>query len=80
MPIEYRVDGRAVSREEWFQGLLDDAVAGALSEVQTTLESVTCPDHGQRPKVMMERTAEGATFKIEGCCDKLVETAEQAVD
>jgi hypothetical protein len=78
MPIEYRSGGRKVSRDQWFQGLADEAVAGPLREVQKTLEGVTCPDHGKRPVVTMERTADGASFHIEGCCEKLVEKAQRA--
>jgi hypothetical protein len=52
--------------------------SAALEEVQKKVESDRCPQHGQHPKVTMERTADGASFDIEGCCDDLVERAQRA--
>jgi hypothetical protein len=79
MSLEYRRDGQKVSRDQWFDGLADDVRSAALEEVQKKLESVRCPEHGQRPTVTMERTADGASFNIEGCCEDLVERAQRAV-
>ncbi len=75
--LEYRIGDRKVSRDRFFKDLADEATAGALAEVQKKMERVTCPKHGKRPTVTMERTREGASFAIEGCCDALVERVQR---
>ena len=51
-----------------------------LAEVATStkkaLSSVTCPEHGQKPKVTIKgRTVDDLSWEIEGCCQALIDTA-----
>lgn len=78
MSLEYRLGGRKVSRDAWLKGLADEARAGAYQETQRRIERVVCSEHGERPVVTLERTPEGATFRIHGCCERLVEAAQRA--
>jgi len=40
------------------------------------IESVRCPKHGKRAKVTnVKKTPKGYDFKIEGCCEDLVQKA-----
>ena len=44
------------------------------------LKNVICPDHHQRPRVIVSIYPESdPTIKIEGCCQKIVDEATQAL-
>ena len=77
--LEYRVDGRRVSQDEFFTGMEQKVTGMASDQVRTAVERTRCAKHGRHARVVSSRkTARGFQFDIEGCCDDLIERAQRA--
>lgn len=49
-------------------------------EYRSTLEGVTCPEHGQPPTVVLSGTSQDRiTIQIETCCDDLQRRVDDAL-
>lgn len=48
-------------------------------QVEEMLRDVKCPEHGRRPKVTISGSYSSPEFKIEGCCQKLIDEATKAL-
>ena len=57
---------------------VDLTVDEHMAAIRRAAEAVRCPEHGKTPTVEMTRTAEGASYEINGCCDDLCHRAEAA--
>ncbi len=49
--------------------------------VATSLRSVRCPEHGTNPTsvTVSGHDLDSLSWHVEGCCDKLIEAAKQAL-
>ena len=74
--IRYEVNGKRV-RPNDVAGELEPAILKETGDrVAKALASVTCPEHGQRPKVTIKgQTLNDLSWEITGCCDALVQLA-----
>ncbi len=81
--MNYEIDGRKVSQEEWLRSLKKEATEEAMSSVVEEIEAevarLRCPVHGEHPKVVTAKI-EGnrLTTEISACCDEMLEKAEKA--
>jgi hypothetical protein len=74
--VTFEIGGRKVSPNR----LGDEVEKAILSEVagnvKKALGSVTCPEHGQRPKVIVKgRNIKKLSWEVTGCYQKLIDTA-----
>ena len=74
--VTFEIGGRKVSPNR----LGDEVEKAILSEVAANVKkglgSVTCPEHGQRPKVIVKgRNIKKLSWEVTGCCQKLIDTA-----
>ncbi len=69
-----RYDSMADMIEAEGKQMMDDHTAA----VEGVIERERCPVHGESATVTRERRSDGIGFKIEGCCDQLVEQAQAA--
>jgi hypothetical protein len=79
MGLEYKINGRKVSSEEWFRHLADEARTKATEEVEQRLARVSCPVHGKKPQVSKRQTADGFTFDLSGCCQAAIDEAQRVL-
>jgi hypothetical protein len=77
--VEFSLDGRTVSRKRFFEGIAGEIRKDAVEHVEAKLESVRCPDHGERPEVTVSETTDGFDVRVTGCCDKLVRQANDTL-
>ena len=79
MSLEFRVGGRKVSQQEFERSLKETALKQVDGAVQRSLSTIRCPKHHQRPRVRSARSSRDVKWKIEGCCQELVEAARKAL-
>jgi hypothetical protein len=77
MKIEFKVIAPkkgALEKQAW------EALKRQLVEhLENKLRNVECVEHHQRPQVTVTGSFMNPKFKIEGCCQKLVEEATEAL-
>lgn len=77
--MEYRQNGRKVSRQQWERGLQDNLRKAAVDAIEKKLRTVHCPVHGSPPTSIARRTVGGrVSWDIQGCCNRLVEAVRRA--
>jgi hypothetical protein len=77
--LEYRVDGRRVSKDQFFKGMEEKVKGMASDQVRAAVERTRCAKHGRYARVVSSRkTAQGFQLDIQGCCDDLIERAQRA--
>ena len=72
MTVEIKVDFSGWDENE----LLKDV----KKQITDQLQSVRCPDHYERPTVRPKGTGTEMKWEIEGCCEKVIEQAERALN
>lgn len=75
--IVFKIDGQRVSLEEFTDSLKQQVYAQVARVVKDKIQDVECPEHGQRPTVVMKENVEGFEFEIEACCEELVERTRE---
>jgi hypothetical protein len=74
--VTFEIGGRKVSPNRLGDELEKAILSEVAANVKKALGSVTCPEHGQRPKVIVKgRDIKNLPWEVTGCCQKLVETA-----
>ena len=56
-----------------------DAIESLRKQISEKLKNVQCPDHHQRPEVIISGTVGNLKYEIKGCCQKLKDEATQAL-
>ncbi len=71
--IRFEVNGREVSLDR-FASEMEKAVYGQVRDnIRERLEGVRCPEHGERPTVIvMGSSLDNLEFDVDGCCEELV--------
>ncbi|HEX6373066.1 MAG TPA: hypothetical protein VF006_29355 [Longimicrobium sp.] len=60
--------------------LTRSAMEEVADEYRSTLEGVTCPEHGEAPTVVISGTSQDRiTIQIETCCDQLQQRVDDAL-
>jgi hypothetical protein len=49
-------------------------------QITGQLQSVRCPDHHERPTVRPKGTGTQMEWEITGCCEKVIELAQRALN
>ena len=49
-------------------------------QITEQLRNVRCPDHHQRPTVRPKGTGTKMEWEITGCCEKVIELAQRALN
>lgn len=74
--VTFEIGGRRVSPNRFGDEIEKAILTKAATNVKKALNSVTCPEHGQRPKVTLTgMDINNLSCDVEGCCQKLVDTA-----
>lgn len=64
---------------DW-DGLYKSIIESVAHNAEEQMRSVYCDEHGQYPEVTLIATSESSIrFEITGCCDDLIERAQDAV-
>ena len=78
--LEYKIDGRKVSLDEWTRHLADEAQKLAADELKTRISRLRCATHGKSPTLTVGRkVGSKIEMKVEACCDEMLERAQQLV-
>jgi hypothetical protein len=93
--LEYRLDGRRVTADQFSRGMVDKARDAALDGARRRIGSIRlarrrdrlelvgklgCPVHGKRASVSEQRVSgDRFEFDISGCCDESVAQAKRAL-
>jgi hypothetical protein len=63
-------------RFEFNKGWEKDLAREISGNVAKLLQGVTCPEHGERPRVVVKgRGLEDMSFEVHGCCESLIQKA-----
>ena len=74
--VTLKINGQTVSPNQFGTELERAILKELIQNIQKELRSVTCPKHGQRPKVTVNgRTLGKLSFEVEGCCQSLIDSA-----
>jgi hypothetical protein len=80
MTLEYTVDGRRVTAEQFSRLMYEKARDAAIAGARQRIGSVRCPVHGSRPTIREKRVSgDRFEFDISGCCDALISKARHAL-
>jgi hypothetical protein len=75
-PVTYALDGQAVSSDEFFDGIAGGGRQIAVQQMTASIESVSCPEHGEHATVAeIDSSGGDFGFTIAGCCDELIDRA-----
>jgi ribosome maturation factor RimP len=79
MKIEFKVTRKPKGFEEKGIEIIKRQATEVLNK---RLENIVCPDHHERPRVTVSIDSNGkiTVDKIEGCCQKLIDEAAQAIE
>ncbi len=74
--IAFEINGRKVKPNN-FGSALENALLDEIGDsIKKSLQSVLCPSHHQRPKVLViGRTLDNLSISLSGCCDELIQKA-----
>lgn len=62
------------------KGELEKQLWDALKkQIETKLKDVKCPDHNLHPRLVVSGTLHKPDFKINGCCQKLIDMTSVAL-
>jgi hypothetical protein len=74
--VTFEIGGRKVSPNRVADELEKALLSEVAANVKKALGSVTCPEHGQRPKVVVKgRDIKNLSWEVKGCCQKLIDSA-----
>ncbi len=74
--VTFEIGGRRVNPNRFGDEIAKAILTEVAANVKKGLSSVTCPEHGQRPKVRVTgRDVNNLSWNVDGCCQKLVDTA-----
>jgi hypothetical protein len=77
--VEYKLNGRRVTRDQFFGGLEGQLRRAAIDQMRARVERVRCPQHGQAARLSSTRETRGSLeFTLSGCCNALVARARRA--
>ena len=74
--LEFTRNGQKVSSKQFFDGMLEDAVAQAENEIERRLKALRDPETGKPVKVKKQRRNGEATWSIEGSA-RAIEAAKK---
>lgn len=77
--IEYKIGNRKVSQREWERHLMEAPLDAVKDEIRRKVSRVRCSTHGQTAHVQFVKTSRGFDAKLSGCCDALMQRAQQAL-
>lgn len=78
--LEYTVDGRKVSHEQFMKHVKDSAIGLAETAVQERIAQIRCPVHGKAPKARPKsRAGDVLEFDVTGCCQQVIRLAQDAI-
>ena len=78
--VTFKILGREIPLERVGDLYLKTTLTNAAREVKKKLESLSCPDHGEFPRVEISGlAAQRLNFNVQGCCDTIVSKAQQAL-
>ena len=76
LTIEFEINGEKFGIKEVKDPAQREILLSAYSHIVSRLAKVTCPVHGEAPKVTAKGdSAENLTLEVSGCCDRLVDIA-----
>jgi hypothetical protein len=59
--------------------IMKAALTSLKKQISERLEGIECPEHHQHPQVTISGAGDDLKFNIEGCCQKLIEKAQNAL-
>lgn len=78
--ITFELNGKPVQPGQLGNAFQDAVLESVQEHVTEKLSSVRCPEHGSAPTVVCTgRSLDELTFKISGCCQKLIDTSTAAL-
>jgi hypothetical protein len=77
--IEMTYNGKPFDPDDFINDIIKASIDIAVEHVKKTLHDVVCPIHGkhlEKVTVNVENDSE-LNIKLSGCCDKIIELAEE---
>ena len=76
--LEYKIDGRKVSKDAWLRHISDEAQTEAVKELEQRVTKLRCSVHGISPRIV-QKTKHGGRFEfnISACCDQMLRRAQE---
>ena len=79
MDIKITLNGREVRPGDLKSAMEKAALETIKDGVQKRLSGVRCPEHHKAPRVTASGSSlERLSWKIDGCCEKLIDAAKKA--
>lgn len=78
MKIEFKVIAPkkgALERQAW-----DALKSQVVKRLEDRLRGISCAEHHQRPRVVVAGSLKHPDFRIEGCCQELIDRATEALE
>jgi len=78
--LEYKIGNRKVSESQFKRHLADAARDKVTEAAVDRIESVRCPRHGKRVRVVKTmRKGKNVNFEFSGCCDEAISKAQRVL-
>ena len=78
--FEFKVNGRSVRPQDIERELTNAMLNKAQHAIEQKLSAIRCPLHGQRARVSFQgRSADEMEYKVNGCCDALVQEVRRTL-
>jgi len=76
--ISFEIGGKKVSPNNIQNALESAMVSEITNSIKKSVQGITCPDHGGRPKLKVKgRNLKKLSVEVSGCCDKLTDRVQQ---
>lgn len=75
--ISFEINGRQVNPQK-IGSELEKAIYKQIEEsIKKRVGTARCPEHGTAPKIICKgRSLDSLSFKVSGCCDKLIDAVK----
>jgi hypothetical protein len=80
MRLEYRIGNRRVSKSQWERHFNEQARTVVSDAIEGRVRAVRCPVHGTRPtRITATPSGMDLKWRIEGCCEQLIEAVNASL-
>jgi hypothetical protein len=78
--LTFEINGRPVQTNQLANAFEKAVFETVRDQITRKLSRIRCPDHGSAPTVVATgRSVSELTFKVSGCCQKLIDQATTAL-
>lgn len=71
--VRWEIDGRSVDPRNAADALMAAVLKQASETIRAKVGGCVCPEHGQRPTIVGTGSLAAPSFKVDGCCQKLID-------